>query len=538
MKNILWALFAITNFANAQNIKTIKAKVNKATVYLQGATLTCSTAAHLKAGVNTITFTGIPNDVNAQSITATGSGAFTIVDATLVLKEKDSIGKPASAASINKAKWLTDSLHLLQSETEMLSDNLNTLQLEKTALNNHKLIKGDFKSDSLELLKHVLIYMRERLFNITNETYKIKNQLKSKTEQIAILQEQINELNQLNNATPTKVTESTIQVSIYAKADLQGQIGISFYVANAGWRPSYDLRGSSTNVQIDLLHKAHIFQQSGLQWNEIDLTLSTANPLNTELMPVLQPVYISYFKAFQKRENETQKLNATADIPVIQDAKILDTTFEAFSNVVNGMLQTEYVIKTSCTIPSDIKEQIVVIQNKQISTNYEVLCMPRLSTFGYMQASITNWEQLNLLPATAKMYFDDSYLGETFINPNEVNDTLKINLGVDKSIIVKRNQRKDKNSTKMFVDKKVISYSYEIVIKNIKPKFVDLIIMDVIPVSREKDIEVTLVDNSDAAYNSENGFLIWKERLKSNETKKYNVSYEVSLPKQKSIALH
>lgn len=233
MKNILWALFAITNFANAQNIKTIKAKVNKATVYLQGATLTCSTAAHLKAGVNTITFTGIPNDVNAQSITATGSGAFTIVDATLVLKEKDSIGKPASAASINKAKWLTDSLHLLQSETEMLSDNLNTLQLEKTALNNHKLIKGDFKSDSLELLKHVLIYMRERLFNITNETYKIKNQLKSKTEQIAILQEQINELNQLNNATPTKVTESTIQVSIYAKADLQGQIGISFYVANA-----------------------------------------------------------------------------------------------------------------------------------------------------------------------------------------------------------------------------------------------------------------------------------------------------------------
>ncbi|REE25981.1 uncharacterized protein (TIGR02231 family) [Winogradskyella pacifica] len=166
-----------------------------------------------------------------------------------------------------------------------------------------------------------------------------------------------------------------------------------------------------------------------------------------------------------------------------------------------------------------------------------IIFPPVLNENVFLTAKIGNWEQYNLLPAEANVYFEGSYSGKTNINPSATTDSLTISLGVDPNIIVKRKQRNDFKKTTFIGNNRVIQKAFEIEIKNNKTSDIQLTLLDRIPKSQDKTIKIDDIETGNSNYDEDKGILKWTLNLKSSATENVKISYTVKFPKGKRVNL-
>ena len=547
-------LIALT--INAKSANTFKAKVEKATVYLNGAQLFSSHDVVLAQGVNDIIFEGVSPLLQAPSLQASGKGSFTIMEVKFdaIYPEVAAVVKP-STKKLKALQLVGDSIMEIQLQLDEITDKMAALQTEKNILLGNRLIKGETKRDTLNLFKDAMDYLRTRLNNLNAETYKLRREQNSRSQLMTDLLERQSNLNAIinqveNNGATTPQATYRIIVSVLAEQATAGSISVNYFVAQAGWTPEYDLRADNNTNKLQLTHKARITQNTGIDWNNALLTLATGTPMQSTIKPDLAPAYLSFYNAYQKEQKKrtleknapqtlsfNESLCSTGNVKNldIDDAKDATFSFD-WTSVSDNILNTEYDVRLRYNIPADGKQHLVAIQTKDLKTNYNLSSVPKMDASAYLLAKITGWEDLNLIPGNSRIYFDGSYIGESYIDPNTTNDTLVLSMGRDKGIVINRKKLKDKTKEKVLLEEKTITVSYEIMIKNTKSVAAELHIDDQIPLSSNPGIVVKLADSSKAKYNEETGKLEWDINLKPKESRKISFTYEVKIPKDKIIA--
>ncbi len=280
--------------------------------------------------------------------------------------------------------------------------------------------------------------------------------------------------------------------------------GLHYFVPQAGWTASYDLRAAKASPEIALNHQAGVYQNTGLDWSNVLLTLSTGNPNQANDKPVLSPTYLNFYVPLATQFDNKVQLGANAVKNMEQDQSMtlneVTITSEAgedddkggvadYVTVNENMLRIEYEISLPYTIQSDGKPHNVVIQERKIPALYNYTVVPKLDPDVFLVARLTDWEDMNLLPGPARVYFDGSYVGQTQLNPNNIGDTLQVNLGRDKSIVVKRIKVKDKSKEKTMSDQKIVTKTFEISLRNTKNVPIRLIVEDQMPIAQDAAIK-------------------------------------------------
>ncbi|MEQ8425433.1 MAG: DUF4139 domain-containing protein, partial [Cyclobacteriaceae bacterium] len=174
--------------------------------------------------------------------------------------------------------------------------------------------------------------------------------------------------------------------------------------------------------------------------------------------------------------------------------------------------------------------------NNEVKASYSYSVVPKLDNDAFLIAKATGWEEFNLLPGEANIFFEGTFVGKTFIDPNSIKDTLSVSLGRDKRIVVKREELKDLTSKKMIGTNIREEHSWEISVRNTKSEPIKITVEDQLPITRNKDIEVSAVNTGGAKFESITGKLIWELTLQPNETRKVGYGYEVKYPKDKQIS--
>ncbi len=541
---ILLILFGKTGIF-AEAIKTTDAKVSKATVYLSGAQLTCATDFTAVPGINHFVFEGVSPNLDKNSIQASAKGNFVIMDVKFETKFNDQPKKSSSKLVDRALKAANDSLVMLNFEMEELNEQLSGLVTEKNILLNNRLLKGESLRDTLDMFKEGIAFLRQRLINISTETTGLKKKIFYKQELKQTLDLRIAALNKVNAASEAPVQEAvqTIVVMVYAEAAATAEVSVSFFVQQAAWLPSYDLR-ANTNGTMDLSYKAELRQQSGMDWKNVALTLSTGNPSQSTIKPELSPFYLSFVQNFRaKYKNEIRETVAAGALSKITDDEKMPKdimadapTLAEFISENEKMIQTEYDIKLKYSIPNDPNIHVVAIQNKTLKSTYKYSAVPKLDLNAYLLADVNNWSEMNLLPGNSRIYFDGNYLGTSVLNPEASVDTLSLSLGRDRALLVSRKKLKDKTKERIIIDEKTISITYEITVRNTKSFPVKMDVTDQIPLSQDPDIKIALINGDNSSLDAETGILVWDLSLKANESKKLKFTYEVRVPKNKNLA--
>jgi uncharacterized protein (TIGR02231 family) len=199
-----------------------------------------------------------------------------------------------------------------------------------------------------------------------------------------------------------------------------------------------------------------------------------------------------------------------------------------------SQLNINYEIELPYDIPTDGMAYSVNIKEEKIDVIYQHLSIPKLDRDAFLVAKITQWSELNLLPGQSNIIMDNVYLGKSYLDPNITSDTLQLSLGRDTRVAVERKTIKQTLGQRKG-DQRQNFYTYEITIRNNKKQAIALNLQDQYPISRDKQIEVTLKDDGGATVDPETGFMNWDIKLAPGETKKVRFSYQVKYPKDKQI---
>jgi len=268
--------------------------------------------------------------------------------------------------------------------------------------------------------------------------------------------------------------------------------------------------------------------------NSAPLYILNGEPVSQQQIAKLDPANIKSMEVL-KDASATATYGARAVNGVI--LVTLKDNLGDYITVKDNELNVVFDIDLPYDVPGNGKEQNVSLKEFQVNTLFKYYAVPKLDKDAYLLGEIADWEQLNLLPGEANIIFEGTYTGKSYIDPNSTQDTLNLTLGKDKRIIVKKEKLKDYSSVKFPGSNKKQVFTYELTVKNNKKEPVQILLKDQYPLSTSKDIEVELLESSDASNNTELGVLTWKLQMDPGAVKKVRVSYSVKYPKDKYVNL-
>ena len=390
-----------------------------------------------------------------------------------------------------------------------------------------------------------MTFYSERMAAIQNDNAECLRKIKEIDIEISAVQSQ---LGVFNNMRPEPVSEITVTVVIDEKAakGASSDITLTYFVFNANWRPSYDIRAKNTTEDIALHYKANVSQNTGENWEEVKLTLSTGNPSASGECPDLKPWYLSFYQ--EPKISQYQAFNAPIaaksmmreecceEVMCECDEQIAAPPVSAVT-VTESTTSVEYNIRAPYTIASGDGGQDVEIMTHSLQAKYRYYSIRKLEREVFLLAAVSGWEHLNLIAGNASIFFENRYVGKTRIDPRRAGDTIDLSLGVDKSIVVTRVRGKDFTAKTFAGGSTKQTRQWELTARNLKTSPVDIELLDQVPVSTDKQITVEATDISGAEMNKDTGILTWKFSLKPAESRSMVVKYVVTSPKNTTVLL-
>lgn len=531
-------LFAITislwvSTAQAQeDEQRVSSTIQHVTVFLNRAQINAQARATLIPGTTRLIIENASAQTDPQSIQVSGKGDAVIQGVQFRTNFLTKVTKPASL------QRLEDSLRIAR-------DTFDGLNLQKEVLENEKKMVlanqkvGAEKGTVVDDVEDMADFFRTRLTDIGKKLLALEKLVKTQKEKVDRLEGQVKEQH-AKRERPV----GEIEVTLSAKARTAVDLDVSYVVDNAGWVPFYDIRVRDTKSPATLAYKANVYQNTGFDWQNVRLTLSTSNPALPGTQPQLETQFVSFYEprpipamAPAQVKMQLRKADASPGGAAREEAAPaadLATTAD-FTQVSEQPTSVNFEISTPYTILSNNRPQVVAIQTGEVPATYRYTATPKVESDAFLIATLSGWEKLNLLNGTARTYFEGTYVGESQVNLQQAGDTLTLGLGRDKKIIVKREKTQDFSSRKGLSSAVRDSYSYKITVRNTKSEPVNLTLYDQIPVSTDNRIEVELDDSAGAERNIETGRLTWNLSLKPNESRDLLFKYTIKYPKGKQL---
>ncbi|MBK9045194.1 MAG: DUF4139 domain-containing protein [Bacteroidetes bacterium] len=557
MKNYLVMLLLFCSFhVMGGNEKTVKSTVSKVTVFTRGAQVHRSAPVTLSGGVTQLIFSGLSTQIKPSSIQAGGKGAFVVLDVKHEIKYPEPPPPVVSELPkeiIREIALLEDSLTEIRFKSDDLRERRSALQLEKDMILKNKLARAEGKSDSLEVLIKAMDFFHKKLAELNTQLGKLSRDEMRNTKIQTLLSARLGELKTFKQSNePEKKYEPIHQVivTVSAEAPVSGTVDINYMVTEAGWIPSYDLRSTSPSEPVQLTYKADVYQNTGEDWDDVNLKLSTSNPNRSHIKPQLPTWYITYYTGLRevivpgmarsKSPANMNTLSSKDEEALTDNIKKLSAaeSSEKYAQLVETMTNVEFTIKLNYSIPSDGITHTVAVKSDKLPATYVHYLVPKLDSEAFLLARVTGWENLNLLPGKANLFYEGTYVGETVLNPSVINDTLDLALGRDNGITVTRTRLPVKEANKLLGSDITKTISWELRFKSNKSKPVHLIVEDQAPLSNIANIKVAMKDQGDASYNTTNGLLKWDFNLDPKAYKALKFTYEVTHNKDMPLSMY
>lgn len=557
---IIFLMSSLVGFSQKTNEIPIKSPISQVKLFLTAGEMTHQSEVKLAKGRNKLVYSGISAFADPQSIQFFANQTYRLVS---VSTEMDFL----AAEQYNpKIAVLKDSLEKTKDLLQLNSDIFNSYQAELAVLNTNRDLKGENQNLSIAQIKEAGEYYRTRTLEINKQVSKLNKEKQKLNNQIELIRYQLTELNFNENQRSNQII-----VLIDSEVATTTSCTIRYLVSDCGWAASYDLAATDLNQKINLKYKARIYNNTGNDWNNVDLILSTADPLLSASQPILEPWYID-FQALNQAKNKTPqsplnykadyRSNVASELSVanqrVYDNYMLDKDEEMLifgddfkrldqkknqkpavklKQIEISELSAEFVITNKFSCPSESKPYSVDVKEMNLDANFSHVSIPKLDQGAFLIANITGWQELDLVPGPTNVYFGGVYVGVSQIDTRNVGDTLALSFGRDTKVTVLRKLKKEVSSKKVMGSTKKETYLYETSIRNNQNVPIKINVFDQIPLSKNTDITISTDEISNGSKDIITGEVKWEITLQPGETKNIEIGYSVKYPKDAQIKI-
>lgn len=612
---------ASASFAAEQKIKTA---VEKVTLFIDGAQVTRTHEIDLPAGNSTLLFTGLSPYLDDKSMQVSAKGKLTVTAVNRLFNHTDSLERSTRRQMLEQQlsrtrleqKKLKAAREAIDAEYELLKINCSTGN--RTAATPLAAIRelNEYFAAAQQKLKQKTLDLDEETAHLDRREQQLRAEL-------------------AESGGRQSEPMSEVEVRIEAAAACKASFTLTYYVRNAGWFPSYDVRSDGLSKPLEISYKANIFQNTREEWKNVELTLSSSNPNTGNVAPQLRTWWLDYGLAaprygsgmtnsvsgtvFDSERNplpgatvlvsgttvgtstdaqgrysltlpagtETLQFNfigympqavpvsgSTLNVVMREDSQRLDEVVvmgygnaqAALTGKVAGMqirgasaikpemavaeesavmeveptqnrLGYEFEIRQPYTIPSDGKAVAAEIGRFDLGAVYTYQSAPRADKDAFLVAEAADWEKLNLLQGEANVYFENTFVGKSILDPARAGDTLRFSLGRDRSIRIERAKQTDYTARRAVGSNQTQTMAWKYTVRNTRSEAVTLTLTDQIPVSRNNSISVTEEELSGGRLDTKTGIVTWKLELGPGEQLELKLRYAVKYPKGRHLAV-
>jgi uncharacterized protein (TIGR02231 family) len=353
----------------------------------------------------------------------------------------------------------------------------------------------------------------------------------------------VQKLDSIKNAPSDRSNQ--IVIAIESSGAGEFELELAYTVNNARWTPLYDLEVASDSKNVELSYLAEVKQNTGEDWQGVNLILSTAKPALGSLPPKLEPWYVNVYSPTpppvpasyvrRDRSKDSAKNIETTECILweleagssnsLQEAEIINAIVDKSGSVVT------FNISGTSNIPNDNNPHKVTIFRDRYPLEWNYFAIPKLVSFAYLQATVTNPAGgVTLLPGKANIFRDNVFIGKANLENIVPGETFKLDLGVEEKLKLERDLVERQVDKKFISDRRKIVYAYRLKITNLLEQNSSIELKEQLPVSRSEKIKVRLDRANPKIEPQEMGILEWKLTLAPQEKAEIYFQFTVEYP--------
>ncbi len=525
---VLSILSLSVSTARAAELKA-GATINSVIVYPDRALVTRTAELELGAGEHTVVFENLPANIDPDSLRTRGEGEASVrlfsIESRKVILERPREEQIAQ---------LEAEIQSVRDQLAAADGRIVNLNAERDLVRSIGVYAGQqFSKEFItrqprpDEWKAMVEFQRENMARLSEQTQETEILKRSLNRRLDAL---LRELGELKGQSERAGVE--VKVPLSALKPGKFRLTLSCVIFGAGWYPSYDARADVEAEQVEMTYIGNVRQNTGEDWNDVDVSLSTARPAIGAKMPEITPWYLMprpqvVYKA-QGLEDKAAMLSRELEAGIGGPPAEM-----AVAQVVQRGTSVQFKVLRKMNIPSDNAYHRATILTQKLPAKLSYASTPRLSPFAYLTGKLTNTTGAQWLAGKVSVFVDGDFIGTSSIKPTAPNEEIDLDLGIDEGIKVKREElvRKE-DETRIFAKKKERVFKDRITVENHKSRPIELLLIDQIPVARHEDIEVSDVEFSEkpTELDADKGIVKWKLPLAPGEKKEITIGFTVTHP--------
>ncbi len=539
---------------------SVDGKITAATVYSDRATLTRTAKVSVPAGAHTLVFKGMPVNMFTDSLRASGKAAAKVTFGAVSFKMEshEDFVVPKERELSERMMNLQDARRAVEAEKQAITAGNTFLE----NLGKQAALRTDEDIAKIELNPETWAAAADSIMVkiATNLKAGIGKDmaLRKIDEEIRKIQEELNQLR-----TGSKQTY-VVEVPMESAAATELTVELSYQQPSVGWSPVYDARYDTKTGKLDLVQYGSVWQQTGEDWTDVALTLSTAQPSRGAGLPDLYPQWLSIMQpqppmapmrargvAMDMAANMTgasaQMSGMAAESDMAMEKTMMAAPVEEAVAYSAAQIDTqgfvgEYKIVGLSTVKSDGTQSKLLIGSFVTENATQIQIKPQISTEAYLVVKAKLKGEAPILPGAVNLFRDNAFIGQSHIPMLRPEDEQELAFGIDDKVTVERNILKDKRSESGLVMKdQVIEKNFVTEIQNLHKEEISIAVLETVPTSQDERIRVEILkDLTTQGYEPDlhdvKGVTRWRLNLKPEEKVKINLGWSVRWPVGENIS--
>jgi uncharacterized protein (TIGR02231 family) len=544
----------------AQDTRTsrpVPSKVTAATIFLQGAELTATARLSLVEGANEVSIEGLSPGVDPASIRVNIGGGVVVSAHEYSIDHLSS-----SAAPSARIKMLKDSIDIYNAQIARtdIDIKINSQMQSYLETGIAKNVSGSEAGLGVEELRRTMDYYKSKSEEILGGARELQKRRTGIRAALARVNSQLAEEGGAGGR-----SSGVLKLNLTSPAAATHTATITYFTRQASWSPYYDISAEGIDRPITIAARSRVSQHTGLDWENVRLTLSTSVPSNGRVAPLFEtwilrpspvPAALMQEMAMAPAAQNTVSYDQTVEESV-EDVVVTAYGTQRKTGMLGavpysapaiydhvttaeGALNVTYDIDLPYTIPGNGKEQTIDLAVKETPAEYKYYCAPRLDGATYLIAEITGWESLGLLSAPANVTYDGTYIGQTVIDASATQEKLALTLGADKRVAVTRELAEEFSSTRATGSTVEQTFAYRLTVRNNQTRPVAMVLKDQYPTSTDRAIVVTLdtkATTPPTATREDLGVVTWEGTFSPGEVRVHTFTYTVRHPREMLLDL-
>jgi len=506
--------------------------ISQVAVFKDRARLTRLQRVKLDVGTHKVEFSDLPLSLLTASLRASGKGTAKAKLLGVTSRQENFLETPAETV-----RELEEKILKIEDSDAELAAKVGVLEKERASLDalaaqSEMWARGmALRNRTAKEQGDVFDFISERQNRINDQRLKIERERRELAKELDRLRR---ELKGAQSARPKQRYVAIVEVEVSQAGDLE--LELTYMVTGAGWSPLYDLRLKESILEVTYL--AQVTQNTGEDWNNVALTLSTAQPSLSLTIPEMDAWYIAprypvHAAPQPSRAKGVAPMLAAAPMPMPEAAR---EEFQAIeietATVSESGVNLSYSLSSRADVPGNNDPRKVTIASFNLKPKFDYVTAPKIEAVCFRRAKVKNESRYSLLKGNAQIFEGDDYLGATTLEFVAPNQEFELALGADERLRVEREltlRFVDKN---FMGDKRQIRYGYKIEVENVRDTPQTIFVRDHIPVPRDEQIKVKLeAHEPKASEQSDLNQLEWKIALNANSKQVIKYEFSVEHPK-------